>query len=298
MEQYSTLLIVDDEPFNVEILREHLEDNGYDVVSAENGKMALEIVKSNEYNFDAILLDRMMPELDGIQFLNVIKNDAKYRQLPVIMQTAAVRNEEIIEGIEAGAYYYLTKPYVPEVLLTIVESAVKDYRRFKNLFDSTTSIDSAARLISNISFNFRTPKDVDAVVCSICKLIPENDSMALGLTSLMINAIEHGNLEIGYALKTSLVKAHKLDEEIETRLNKEPFKSRTASATFQATDKQFKIIIKDEGKGFNANKYVNAGAQLSNEVNGRGIAMARMISFDEISYNDAGNEVTCVIRRS
>ncbi|MGL4604035.1 MAG: response regulator, partial [Iodobacter sp.] len=86
MEERARVLIVDDEPFNLEILSEHLTDAGYEVVVAEDGEIAWGIL-SKDRDFDTVLLDRMMPRMDGMALLARLRQQPEFEHLPVIMQT-------------------------------------------------------------------------------------------------------------------------------------------------------------------------------------------------------------------
>ena len=119
----ASLLLVDDEPFNLEILSAYLEDDGYDITTAMDGKVAMDLLLDEPDHFDVVLLDRRMPRQDGMQVLHHMKKHPDLNAIPVIMQTAASTSREIIEGLEAGSYYYLTKPYQREMLVPIVRGA-------------------------------------------------------------------------------------------------------------------------------------------------------------------------------
>ena len=82
------ILIVDDEPFNIEILTEHLEQKGYSVEPAYDGVEAWELLQRDDVSYDAILLDRMMPRMNGMELLAKIKQMDRFKMLPVILQTA------------------------------------------------------------------------------------------------------------------------------------------------------------------------------------------------------------------
>jgi CheY-like chemotaxis protein len=121
------LLLVDDEPLNLDIMCEYLGDAEYELVCAENGLIAWNILESDPCFFSAILLDRMMPVMDGMQLLARLREHPLLKNVPVIMQSARAEKEDIREGLEAGARYYLTKPYSEELLISVVRSAVNDY---------------------------------------------------------------------------------------------------------------------------------------------------------------------------
>lgn len=121
------ILIVDDDELNVKILEEILEDADFQTVSAENGLEAMDRLKEHA-DVELILLDRMMPKMDGMQFMEEIKKQPEWENTPIIMQTAANQPKEVIEGTSAGAYYYLTKPFDEQVVLSVVRAAIDEMK--------------------------------------------------------------------------------------------------------------------------------------------------------------------------
>jgi PleD family two-component response regulator len=108
MEDKNLILIVDDVPHNLQVLGEILDVAGYEVAAALNGYQALEAVERETP--DLILLDVMMPELDGFAVCERLKANAASRDIPVIFLTARVESEAIVRGFEVGAVDYVTKP--------------------------------------------------------------------------------------------------------------------------------------------------------------------------------------------
>src|SRR5712692_5367448 len=119
----SKILIVDDEPFNVDYLEQELEDLGYTTVSARNGREALEKVALEAP--DLILLDVMMPIMDGLTVCRILKEDEETRLIPIVIMTALDAVADRIKGIEAGADDFLTKPVNEQELLARIRTALK-----------------------------------------------------------------------------------------------------------------------------------------------------------------------------
>jgi DNA-binding response OmpR family regulator len=117
------ILIVDDEPFNVDLLEQELEDLGYRTSSARNGKEALEQVAADPP--DLILLDVMMPVLDGFSVCRRLKESDATRFIPIVIMTALDGIDDRIRGIEAGADDFLTKPVNPRELLARIRTALR-----------------------------------------------------------------------------------------------------------------------------------------------------------------------------
>ncbi len=118
----SKILIVDDEVMNIELLKAYLEGE-YAVISAINGNEALKLV--GEEKPDVILLDVMMPDINGYQVCEILKRDPETQFIPVIMVTALSGRDDWIAGIEAGADEFLTKPVNKMELLTRISSLIK-----------------------------------------------------------------------------------------------------------------------------------------------------------------------------
>jgi adenylate cyclase len=114
MNQRPKILIVDDEPFNLDYLEQELEDLPYDIITARDGREALNRVKRERP--DLILLDIMMPVMDGFSVLAQLKADPALRDIPVIVISAMNDLESVIRGIKQGAEDYLPKPFEPTLL--------------------------------------------------------------------------------------------------------------------------------------------------------------------------------------
>jgi serine phosphatase RsbU (regulator of sigma subunit) len=117
------ILIVDDEPFNINYLEQELEDLGYNTISAPNGRKALELVEMETP--DLILLDIMMPVMDGFEVLSLLKAEETWRDIPVVVISALSDMESVIKGIELGADDYLPKPFDPKILNARLQSGLE-----------------------------------------------------------------------------------------------------------------------------------------------------------------------------
>jgi CheY-like chemotaxis protein len=113
------VLVVDDNPDSVAIMRGILEGRGYDVAAASSGNEALQSLKKEAV--DLVLLDIMMPEMSGMEVLQRIKEDAATGRLPVILVTAKTQDEDVLSGYQYGADYYITKPFTAKQLLYGIE---------------------------------------------------------------------------------------------------------------------------------------------------------------------------------
>ena len=126
----NTILIVDDNPANIVVLGKLLEKN-YTIVVANNGKKAIEIARQKPP--DMILLDIMMPEMDGFEVCSILKSHPKTAAIPVIFITALSEKEDIIKGFEVGGQDYITKPFNAQELYLRIETHLEIINSHKRL---------------------------------------------------------------------------------------------------------------------------------------------------------------------
>jgi CheY-like chemotaxis protein len=123
MSDRRTVLVVDDEPDVLLLCRVNLEFEGYEVIEAADGEEAMERVRAHRP--DVVLLDVMMPKMDGWQVLAAIKDDAELADIPVVMLTAKVQDQDQIRGWSQGAADYITKPFSPLALSQVLQDVLE-----------------------------------------------------------------------------------------------------------------------------------------------------------------------------
>ena len=129
MKTNSKILIVDDIPKNIQMAMNILKDEGYKMFYAKSGEMALTLVE--EHDFDLILLDIMMPDMNGFDVCEKLKNDDKTKKIPIIFLSGKDSTQDIEQAYECGGIDYVVKPFVTIELITKANS----YVRLKQLED-------------------------------------------------------------------------------------------------------------------------------------------------------------------
>lgn len=292
-EDKPVVLVVDDEIFNLDLITDYLNESDIDVVCVERGEQALSLLQESPYRFSAILLDRMMPGMDGIEVLTHIKKDEKISRLPVIMQTASSGKKNMLEGLNAGAYYYLSKPYDQETLIAIVKTAIRDYRHYVHIQDSLRQSVQTLKMMDKGLFNFRSLEEGRNLATLLANACPNSERVVLGLTELITNAVEHGNLGITYEEKSRLNAKGDWESEVEKRLASPDYKDKYATVEFNRSDDKIMLVITDQGDGFDWEKFMTVSPERAFDSHGRGIALANSISFKQVEYLNNGNKV-CV----
>ena len=187
------ILAVDDDHLMRLILTESLEEAGYNIVTAEDGAKAWDLLHKEGHTFEAILLDRMMPVMDGMELLAKLKASESLQHIPVIMQTAAGSTQQIKEGLDAGAFYYLTKPFAKDVLLAIVQAAVRDSLAYHEAQEDMEAQGISLSFMQSGVFRVRTLKDVQALATVLAKACPDPLKVIAGLSDLLVNGVDSGD---------------------------------------------------------------------------------------------------------
>lgn len=158
------VLVVEDDNKLREVLTKFLSRNDYEVLAAENGKVGLKLFYENSKNLDIVLLDGMLPDIDGV---DVLKEIREHSQVPVIMLTARESEEDQLNGLNNGADNYITKPFLMKVLLVHMDKLIQ-----RNGNEDTDVIEKGALKLEkqfrkayiNGEFVDTTPKEFDLLV--------------------------------------------------------------------------------------------------------------------------------------
>ncbi len=191
-----TVLVVDDEPFNVEILEQELEDIGYASISACNGREALALMRDG--GIDIVLLDIMMPEMDGFAVLQELKAEGRLVELPVIVVSAIDDVINIARCVEIGAEDFLTKPFDPVLLRARLSSALekkhlrdqvaRQLKSIRTLFGKYVPTQIAESIVESRGTLMPTQETATVLYCDIEGFTQTVETMTPGAVLEMMNA--------------------------------------------------------------------------------------------------------------
>ncbi len=158
MDEHQSLLIVDDNPTNIDLLRRYLEQQGYHISAVTSGEKALKLV--NKLKPNLILLDVLMPGLDGFETCRQLKSNPETQNIPVIFVTAKVVPEDLRKGFSVGGADYITKPVEREVLLARVDHQLSVNKKRileQELLEQSQAMASLGEMVADISHEVATP---------------------------------------------------------------------------------------------------------------------------------------------
>ena len=174
MDEFPRILIVDDERQNIKVLTDFLRDD-YKIMAAKTGLQALEAARSPNPP-DLILLDIVMPDLDGYDVCKMLKQDDKTMHIPVIFVTGLGSTTEEVKGFELGAVDYIKKPFRPVIVKARIKTHIQ-LKRKSDLLDRLASIDGLTEIPNRRSFDaalereirraYRNDKDISLILLDI-----------------------------------------------------------------------------------------------------------------------------------
>ncbi len=155
MDGIASILVIDDNP---KYLADALPMYGYDVTVAKDGLEALKILDKSNENFDLILLDVMMPNMDGWDTLKAIRSNKRIKYIPVIMITAVSEDQKIVSGLRIGADDYIVKPFILPNLLARIEAILRRCR-----WQNESAPKSSISLNKDVNIDLLTPKEKEVL---------------------------------------------------------------------------------------------------------------------------------------
>ncbi len=280
------VLIVDDVPINIQLVASILSTEPYDLSFANSGKDALGQI--SETDFDLILLDIMMPELDGLAVARKLKSNPLTARIPIIFLTAKSDSESVTQGFEVGASDYLTKPFSPSELLSRVKThvALKVYEN--DLKQSNIELAEAVqvknRILSVASHDLRNPL---SSILGFTQLLAEypavkNDPELLNMMGYISRSATRMETLITELLDTAALEMGRIDLKMKRCSPDQTLRKSVQEQQLPAENKQQQLQLKSSTKAFcnadpnrlkqvfenilsNAIKYSPAGARIEIE---------------------------------
>ena len=201
----SVVLIVDDLPDNLALLSDALEQVGHMVLVALDGTTALE--RMNRLKPDIVLLDAMMPGIDGFETCRRIKANAEFEDVPVVFMTALTESEHVVEGFAAGGVDYVTKPIVPEQVLARVASHLRTARSLRDarLAAQQPPVRDAGAVRAALARRYQlTAREVEVLEWVACGKTNRDIGEILGLSPRTVNKhLEHVYVKLGVETRTA-----------------------------------------------------------------------------------------------
>lgn len=287
------VLVIDDDTTFCDLVKRYLRKNdSFELHICHDGEEGLKHLNERGSKIDIILCDYHMPKMNGREVLKKIKEDPILKAISVVMLTSEDNVDKVKELLDLGAYYYLKKPANREILAGVLAAGVEATIRFRNLLKIHQAHLSIPQFISVAKFQIHNFEELQLTTHFLSNCFSSPQKVLKGIFELLLNAHEHGNLGIGKDKKEKLILQGTWAEEIAKREKLEENKEKFVEVIFKREKDGNHLQITDQGQGFNWRRYINLDPSSINQACGRGIILAKTLSFDKMLYNETGNRVT------
>ncbi len=292
-----TVLVVDDVTLDRHLVGALIEEHvGWSAVFAEDGRDALALIKLQVP--DVVLTDLQMPEMNGLQLVEAIRRDYSY--LPVILMTAHGSEEIAVAALKAGAASYVPKRDLARDLVPTTQKVLDMARTTRNQ-------QQVLDCLIETEFRFLLSNDPHRVQPLInhlqdhlmmMNLVDKAGLIRVGtaLHEGLINAMEHGNLELSSELRES-ENPSDYRKLVDERRFKQPYSDRHVLVVARFSRQEANFVIRDDGRGFDPSKLADPRDPANlQKCSGRGLFLIRTF-MDEVRFNESGNEITMIKRQ-
>ncbi len=285
------ILVVEDEAVTREFMLMTLKGLGHETASAPDGHAGLQVF--NAFKPDIVFADIQMPVMNGLEMLEKLRKIDS--EALVIINTSLDAPEYTLQALRLKANDYLVKPIMVRELSDIIA-------KYAGILAHRTLNREVLGCIYRRELSMQIGNQLDLLGKIVDRLILETETalkpqdrlgVRLGLMEILINAIEHGNLAIGYDEKSVAIEKgpNGLEKLVEERLNQEPYRSRHIQIDFYLDRERCEWLVSDQGDGFDFNNLPDPNdPENLVKCHGRGIMLARM-QFDDCRFIGTGNQV-------
>ncbi|MBN1699615.1 MAG: response regulator [Spirochaetales bacterium] len=285
------ILIVDDEDILRNLIVKFMRKEGYEPIEAEDGESAIELYRITTPTI--VLSDVRMPGIDGIRLLKELKKIDP--QAVIILMTGFGDEQTLLEALRGGATNFFKKPFNFRELADVINSIIKHKMDIDTSCFFSSSLIEETKKFELLTANAHIFPIINQIAIHLKILFPPSDiiNLKIGIEEMITNAIEHGNLHITFDEKNRAISKGQFGKLIRERLEKKNNKCKKVYISSLLKKDMLKIVIRDEGDGFDWRSLPEPGSSNFLSFNGRGIFLTK-IFYDEVIFNEIGNEVTII----
>lgn len=294
-EPVKKILLIDEKSSIEDLLKSIFNEGPYQIDKIFEKNEILTQLKKFHAQYEAIVVEKDFSGFDLKEFITDLREESTTSLLPVI---EIIKEEDSQVEDNFGSHdkcpnlFFIKMPLSPGILLSLLKSIgvlyteQKKYQQF--ITDKKTVLDKFSLLKCSV-INLEEAKEMAG---HLSLYFVDSDRASKGIYNLLENAIEHGNLDIGYEKKGALLKERKWIEEIQTQLKDKENKKKSVDILLERKKDGSYLQITDMGKGFEWKKFMEVDPSRANHDHGRGITLANKIYFDKVVFNQEGNQVT------
>ena len=291
------VLLIIERPDDLREASEHFVGLGFDVEQLSSTHAASDYLAVNGAEVGAVIADCEIM-VGSFNLIDAIRSSADVRSISFITLVREHMKGRIPIHSTSGTHYSLPFPLGDKRTLSTVNAALDGTLRRRRLVEQVRSISLLSKSMTSCRLHIKTIEEAEDAACLLSSMFPDPERATSGILELLVNAIEHGNLEIGHREKSRMIGEDTWLEGLQERYDMPRFRNRTVEcAALKKADGTY-LVITDQGPGFDWRSIMSVDTSWNDDSNGRGIALAKNVSFDRVTYNAKGNRVVAFAEKS
>lgn len=296
--QMLKVLLVTNRPDDFHEISDFLAGLGFDLEKLTSTHAASDYLAASGDKVGAVIADCETSVMDGFNLIDVIRSSTDLRTISVITLVREDMKGRIPTHSTSGMFYSLSFPLDDTSTASIIKSALNDTVRRRHLLAQVRGSSLLSQSMSSCRFQIKTIEEAEDAACFLSSMFPDPERAMSGIIELLVNAIEHGNLEIGHQEKSRLISDGTWLSGLRERYEMPRFRNRWVECAGVKKANGTYLVITDQGPGFDWRSIMSVDTSWTDDNNGRGIAQAKNVSFDRVTYNAKGNRVVAFAKKS
>lgn len=270
----------------------------HEVSQARDATQAWRMLEAHPKHYDCLILDKNMPQCSGLELLRAVRCSAWHYEIPAIMLTGEAGNNSLIECLEGGVNLYLTKPATQELLKAALEQIQTEIDKRLGLVNRSNQFSNALSNLSKAHFRIQTPNQASSLAWLLSQQAENPDRVYLGILEILINAIEHGNLQLKPSQRKSLLSKDDFRQELESLTKQSPFCTKWVEIEYASDDNFVTIEVKDQGVGFDWQRFLNENRPIKPWGNICGFHKITNAGFANLHYRNNGRTAVFCMKKA
>ena len=271
-----------------------LKDTKYHINICSDIEHTIELCLNQKNSAHTIIIDDATLKHQRLKSLKAAASN-EHGDCNFILATQHEHSSAIRQALKRGVFFFITPAYSTEMVMTTLERAMNTEVSLASQLNALDPQSQLSSLVNEARFTIKTPAEAQTIATILGYIAPSPHRVSVGLLELLLNAIEHGNLSIGFLKKSELLASGNLHEYVNQKLCEPAYCDKEVSLSFNKSADKLTYEISDQGQGFFPDAFLEFEPQRSLEKNGRGILIAKRYSFDELSFENGGRTVIASI---
>lgn len=275
-------------------IAELLQETKYKLIYCRDIAHTIELCLEQSKHLNTIIIDEHSLKGNELKSLKAAAGNDK-GEVNLILASKKDNPDIVRNALKRGIFFFIMPAFSTDMAITTLERAMNTEVSLASQLNALDPQSQLPTLVNQATFSIKTPNEAQTIATILGYIAPTPHRVSVGLLELFLNAIEHGNLGIGFQRKAALLASGEFQNTVNEMLQQPEFSDKKVTIQFKKLDDKLVYEVSDEGRGFDPKPYLEFEQARSLEKNGRGILIAKRYSFDDLKFENNGSTVIASI---